>query len=143
MQYTVKSLAEELGLVHVIERAFSFHDEYFPGQLWRVPVTLNDRLQRVAGKCRYTQLGVEALALELHPALFGPFAKRNELVETFLHELAHAMAWERYGAIGRGHGEHWSEMMHQLGQRPVRCHCIAACTKATEKAKVGLDDMGL
>lgn len=136
--HTVRTLAVELGLESVIERAFSFHPEWFPGGLWQIPVESNPRLERVAGRCRYNPLG-----LELHSALFGPFAQRVELVDTFLHELAHAMAWERYGAIGRGHGEHWWEMMHQLGQRPIRCHNIAACTKASDEAKVGLEDMGL
>ncbi len=146
MQYTVRSLAKELGLERVIDRGFSFYETVseskhvnFPHTgLWGISVYQNDRLQRVAGKCRYVPM-----ELELHPALFGPFAQRNELIETFLHELAHAMAWVKYGSAGRGHGEHWWEMMHQLGQIPRRCHNIAACTKADTKAVLGLDDMGL
>ena len=136
--HNVRSLAKEFHIEWMIERAFSFHPEYMPGGLWQTPVETNDRLQRVAGQCHY-----RPLRITLHPALFGPFAKPGELVETFLHELAHAMAVHRYGIDARGHGAHWREMMHQLGQQPRRCHNIAACTKASDKARISLEDMEL
>ena len=135
---TVRTIAEQLGVVRVIDRAISFH-ERLPGTnpgLWGISVEYTARMQRRAGCFRGNEM-----AIELHPALAGPFAKRGEHIETFLHELAHAMQWIVYRRVD--HGETWYEMMHQLGQQPKRCHNIAACTKPGTNSKLNLEDMDL
>ena len=138
---TVSQLAIQLEITLTIERAISYHPA-LPGanrHLWNIPITYPNRLQTAAGYCHYNPLRID-----LHPGLLGPDAAKAEHVATFLHELAHAMSVMVYGiAAGRGHGEHWWEMMHQLGQRPQRTHKIAACRKASLVAKRTLDDMGL
>ncbi len=136
--HTVRTIAEQLGVVWVIDRAITFHDK-LPGAnraLWNITVEYNTAFQRRGGCFRGREM-----AIELHPALNGPFAKPSEHAATFLHELAHAMQWIVYGRVD--HGATWWEMMHQLGQEPKRCHNIAACTKPSTKSKLGLDDMGL
>lgn len=136
----VLDFANELGLVAVIERAATYHPvKLHLGVVWNIPVEYTNRLQTTAGMCHYEG----GLRITLNPALRAP-SERQHLIETFLHELAHAHAAIVYGVRdGRGHGEHWWEMMHQLGQRPIRTHAIAACRKATDKATMSLDDMGL
>lgn len=141
MEHTVRTVAEQLGVVGVIERAISFHTE-LPGtrpSLWDIPIRYNGQMQTAAGYCHYEP----EMWISLHPVLTGQRTTRLDHVETLLHELAHAMSWIVYGPRGRGHGAHWWEMMHQLGQKPRRTHAIAACKPATDKATLSLDDMGL
>lgn len=40
--------------------------------------------------------------------------------KTLLHELAHYVAWHRYGPVG--HKEPWRKIMKMFGLPPVRCH---------------------
>lgn len=137
MQYNVLDIAKDLGLEAVIERAVTFHPgKLHLGVVWNIPVEFDNRLQTAAGMCHY----YTGLRITLNPCL-QLAEQRQDLCETFLHELAHAHAWLVYAA--RGHGERWWEMMYQLGQRPQRTHNIAACKKATTIAVKSLDDMGL
>lgn len=140
MQHTVRTFAKAYDLELIIIRAFSFHsvleNETFPS-LWYVPVVFNPRLQTTAGFARHSP----RYEIELNPALAGPLASREQLVATFLHELAHLMEYRVLRT--HGHGAGWWMMMHQLGQIPRRTHTIAACRKAEPVARHSLDDMGL
>lgn len=136
---TVGTISSQLGLASVISRACSFH----PGKcdMWNllsIPVDFDARLQTSAGMCHYHG----GLRLTLNPCLQRPDLI-NDLIETFLHEFAHAMAHLVYGTKAHGHGECWQELMYQLGQRPTRCHKIAACRKATNFAELSLEQMEL
>ena len=42
----------------------------------------------------------------------------DEAWDTFLHELAHAIAITRYGKVGGGHGILWKNVCVELGVRP-------------------------
>lgn len=137
MQANVLDFARELGLESCIARATTFHPgKLHLGVVWNVPVEYNDRLQTTAGLCHYQP----TVRLELNCSLRLP-NQRVHLIETFLHELAHAHAFMVYGC--RGHGNEWWKMMHQLGQIPRRTHNIAACHKSGTTATKTLDDMGL
>lgn len=139
MQTTVFRFAEQYNLVSIIERAASFHpNKIHLGVVWNIPVEFNPRLMTTAGLCHYSP----AFRIELNSSL-GLESERVALIDTFLHELAHAHAFMTHGPEARGHGWQWHEAMWQLGQTPQRLHRIAACRKATTKAVLDLDDMGL
>lgn len=49
---------------------------------------------------------------------------RDMLMDTLPHEIAHILAWQRYGRAEAGHGHGWSAMFGALtGRAPLgRCH---------------------
>lgn len=57
--------------------------------------------------------------IDLHTILFEDELK-DELKDTFLHELAHIMC-DWFLPEERGHGAHWKKMMEDLGRQPNRC----------------------
>lgn len=133
---SVQAFAQEFGLIQVIARAISFHPAALGnGKLYAVKVEWNHNLRKAAG--RFSSIR----GIELHPGL--AHAKPKDLHETFLHELAHAMQFLVYGKVD--HGETWWEMMHQLGQRPIRTHSIPECSGRLTPASVGInaEDLGL
>lgn len=44
----------------------------------------------------------------------------DELKDTILHEIAHALTYIRHGQ--RGHGPVWKRVCVEIGAKPVRCH---------------------
>ena len=58
--------------------------------------------------------------------------KEAEILDTLLHEIAHAMAWdlEQYS----GHGTPWKRYCRQLGARPSRVADVKSVTPILEKA---------
>jgi len=44
----------------------------------------------------------------------------EEVKDTILHEIAHALAWIEYGH--KGHGWQWKRVCVRIGAKPVRCH---------------------
>lgn len=44
------------------------------------------------------------------------------LERTVPHEVAHVLAYRRYGPRIRPHGQEWQRIMRQLGAEPTRCH---------------------
>lgn len=48
----------------------------------------------------------------------------KDVKDTILHELAHALSYERYGSRGVGHGRLWKSVCREIGAIPK------ACTKA-------------
>lgn len=43
----------------------------------------------------------------------------QQVMDTLLHEIAHAIAYKRYGE--RGHGELWKKVCREIGCNPERC----------------------
>ena len=43
-----------------------------------------------------------------------------DVLDTILHEIAHALAWERYGE-NCGHDQRWKKICKEIGARPVAC----------------------
>lgn len=124
---TVETMAKELGLIPILERAFSFHPTICISTLG-TRVEWSNRLQTSAGYAS----GIRGITL--HQSLRA--ALRDEWIETFLHEVAHMMQFYLYHEIN--HGASWWEMMHQLGQKPKRTHQIAAVKRRRE---LDLDDL--
>lgn len=48
----------------------------------------------------------------------------GDVKDTILHEIAHALSYERYGSRGVGHGRLWKSVCREIGAIPK------ACTKA-------------
>jgi len=44
------------------------------------------------------------------------------LARTVPHEVAHVLAYRRYGSRIRAHGPEWQRIMRELGAEPTRCH---------------------
>ena len=46
--------------------------------------------------------------------------------QTLPHEVAHLLAWDKYGRASKGHGGAWKEMMAKLGVPAERTHKMDA-----------------
>ena len=46
---------------------------------------------------------------------------KDEVMDTILHEIAHALAYHRHGSAGRGHGRIWKTICREIGAKPERC----------------------
>lgn len=46
----------------------------------------------------------------------------EEVRDTSLHEVAHALSWLKHGRKGCGHGALWKAMCVEIGARPERCY---------------------
>ena len=69
-----------------------------------------NRGRRTMGLCRY---GPKRIELSIHYVLRNP---EDEVRDTVLHEIAHALAGSR-----AGHGPKWKAMCVRLGATPKRC----------------------
>lgn len=96
-----------------VMRGISFYPPMGP-RLLVVPVEWLWRPSGTAGKAHRQG------KIQLHRGLLDQPV--YDLVETFLHEVAHIMQWLRYGMMD--HGATWHEAMYQLGQKPMRCHSM-------------------
>lgn len=45
----------------------------------------------------------------------------SEVRDTILHEIAHALSYERHGAKGIGHGRLWKKICIEIGATPRAC----------------------
>lgn len=132
---TVGSLARETGQFLIIARAITFHPE----------IELSLLATKVEWEPRFKTSGGQYYPRErkiaLHPGL--RYAEPQDLIQTFLHEVAHAGQHLAYRKCD--HGETWWELMHQLGQRPKRTHQIPECFERLTAASAGLslEDLGL
>lgn len=71
-----------------------------------------DRAVRRAGSCRYRDK-----TITLSKPIFRIESNRDEVLNTILHEVAHALVGH-----AAGHGPTWRAMAGQVGARPNRCH---------------------
>lgn len=137
---TVQTFIDQLDLESIIQRAISYDPSKF-ARLREVPVVWNWSLKNSAGRAHWnTNLGRTTYKISLHPGLQS--AQRDELEATFLHEVAHIMAYMAYGASGGGHSYEWWEAMIRLGLRPKdnRFHSIPECMR---KATATAEELGL
>ena len=80
---------------------------YLPNGGWRFAW---NRRKRSLGLCRYREKRIE---LSLH---FVMANDEDQVRETVLHEIAHALAGEK-----AGHGPAWKVMCTRVGCKPERC----------------------
>lgn len=81
-----------------------------------------DRAKRRAGACHYHR---KQITLSHHHVSMN---QENEVRDTILHEIAHALA-----GPGTGHGWQWRQVCRRIGAKPVRCYDSA--TVAMPKGK--------
>jgi predicted SprT family Zn-dependent metalloprotease len=74
---------------------------------------INSR-KRAVGLCSYTSktIHVSQHYIQLTPP--------EEITDTILHEIAHALSYTRYGSKGRGHGFLWKQVCREIGADPTR-----------------------
>ncbi|AFY62413.1 SprT-like domain-containing protein [Synechococcus sp. PCC 6312] len=77
-----------------------------------VIVSFSERMRSCAGRA----IGGQEIKLNYRLLRQNP----TELIPTYLHELAHILAYRLYQA--RGHDPHWQELMAWIGQSPQRTH---------------------
>jgi len=70
-----------------------------------------DRAKRRAGYCRYSR---QTISLSEHFVLRN---EKEEINDTVLHEIAHALAGK-----GNGHNGKWKAICKQVGATPRRCY---------------------
>lgn len=109
---SVEAFAAQYNITSILARAISFHPQV-RDQILAVTVEWNPNLRTSAG-----QFDKRPSKVSLNRALHAEGT--TEIIDTFLHEVAHAMQHFVYNKVD--HGETWWEMMHQLGQKPRRCH---------------------
>lgn len=72
---------------------------------------------------RYPVTAGRAYPQESRICLSAPLLTTEERVrETLLHEYAHLVVYERYGAQVQPHGAEWEAIMQRLGVTPERTH---------------------
>ena len=67
------------------------------------------------GTCKYYRKQI------LLSEWFVDLNEMSEIEDTILHEIAHALAFIRHGAKGKGHGKIWKSICREIGARPERC----------------------
>ena len=72
-----------------------------------------DHAKRRAGCCRY---GSQTISLSRHYVQLNIVSRPDDVMDTILHEIAHALAGPR-----TNHGPVWREICCQIGANPQRC----------------------
>lgn len=129
---TLAEFAIRLGQEPVLRRAISFTPN-IDVALLTCPTNWSLRLRSSAGYFHSSPFQIT-----LHPDLQRQ--GHQALVETLLHEVAHAMQWLRYKLVD--HGETWQEAMYQLGQKPQRMHSMRLKAATRQSAK-SIEELGL
>lgn len=76
-----------------------------------------NRQKRNLGLCHFpTETHSGQISLSKH---FIELNSDEKIRETLLHEVAHALSWERYRHTG--HGKIWKEIAREIGCKPERC----------------------
>lgn len=106
-----------------------------------------DHAKRRAGCCRYRS---KRITLSVHYVSLNVADKPDDVVDTILHEIAHALS------PGDGHGEEWKAACVRIGARPERCYdnkritmpkgkysaCCKGCSKVFHRHKQVKRDKG-
>lgn len=89
--------------------------ERFGGLLPDIPLRVSRRMTRSLGTIRYHADAGTVAEIAIAGDLLRP-ANRAALVDTMLHEMAHAEAWLEHGH--KGHGRPWKTVARRVGCRP-------------------------
>lgn len=95
-----------------------------------------DRGRRRLGACWYSK---KAISLSRY-LLGGDISPSSELWLTFLHELAHALAFIHHEE--RGHGDYWKHWCVHLGIEPERCAASSPLDESCYKYAMRRRDTG-
>lgn len=78
-----------------------------------------DNARRRAGCCRYRQ---KLVSLSRHYVALNVVERPDDVVDTILHEIAHALTFNRHGGAVDAHGAEWKAEAARIGARPERCY---------------------
>ena len=106
---------------HCLTLAHRMHDLEYG---WAAVI---DNAKVRAGQCRYfdKEVGISRM--------FISWAAHEDIVQTVLHEIAHALAFELDGETG--HGAPWKYWCGQLGIEPERCYHYDEHTPMSAKGR--------
>jgi predicted SprT family Zn-dependent metalloprotease len=95
--------AETLALLHMEEHGILNKFKFF-----------FEDCKRSLGRCHYydRKITLSKWYVELN--------EERDVEDTILHEIAHALAWIRYGSKGQGHGRLWKSVCIEIGAKPER-----------------------
>lgn len=79
-----------------------------------------DKAKRRAGVCKYRK---KLITLSWFYIVYNQ-DKPDDVTDTILHEIAHALTFNRYGPFVAAHGSEWKTMCVAIGAKPVRCYSI-------------------
>jgi len=98
--------AEMLAFLHMEEHELYDHYWHFDFQNKKVALgTCSYRDKRISLSKWYVELNEE-----------------DEVEDTILHEIAHALSYIRHGLKGIGHGRIWKSICREIGATPERVH---------------------
>ena len=98
--------AEMLAFLHMEEYELYNHYWHFDFQNKKVALgTCSYRDKRISLSKWYVELNEE-----------------DEVEDTILHEIAHALSYIRHGLKGIGHGRIWKSICREIGATPERVH---------------------
>jgi hypothetical protein len=123
---------------HYLGRMYrQLNQERFGGRLPELlPVRLSNRMSRRLGHVTYgrTPAGArtcEEIALNVDLMLAG---NEQVLLDTLVHEMAHAEAWLQHGH--RGHGRIWRTVAARVGCEPRACTDVRIRRRTARRAAV-------
>lgn len=77
-----------------------------------------DSAKKRAGICRYNRKKI-SLSIDI---CRNNLDRDDEIMDTLLHEIAHALSYKLYGRQAVGHGYLWKHIAKQVGAKPQRCY---------------------
>jgi len=78
-----------------------------------------DHAVRRLGCCKHSQ---RLITMSRSLSDLNKDSHAEKLVDTLLHEIAHALTRERYGRGVQAHGWEWKRMCIEIGANPERCY---------------------
>ncbi len=78
-----------------------------------------DKAKLRAGGCHYR---TKVISLSRHYVALNVADRLDDVIDTVLHEIAHALTYLQYGPGGYGHGPEWQAICVRIGAKPERCY---------------------
>jgi predicted SprT family Zn-dependent metalloprotease len=101
-----KKDAEALAFLHMEEHGLF-------DKLWHFDF---ESCKRSLGRCHYN---LKKITLS---KWYAELNEEDDVEDTILHEIAHALSFIRYGRDGKGHGRLWKLVCGEIGASPERVH---------------------
>ncbi len=108
-------------------------NRYLVGDHRWTPRFLKNGTYRTLGQCNYTD---KTIAINRD---YVKSAENSDILNTILHEIAHAIAYCRYGC-SQGHNNNWKSICVEIGANPRRVYKGSVKLTFAKKAKYFLVD---
>lgn len=91
-------------------------------------VIINSRLKTTYAYCKYNkQIELNKFYLEN--------GENEDIIDTIIHEVSHALSHKLYGEKGKGHNKLWKDLFIKLGGSGDRCRSIKKAYSSTSLEK--------